>query len=479
MIGSRISLSTTLTFLLFLLLISSCKLNTAEELIEHKYPKQDGEVLENGKTPSLLFTRDMDRPSVESALSLQGTYGEIPGRWEWDGRRVSFDIYGKFTHGEKYYISLDGPVRDKRGEIHSMSFSFSFYAGSDSTEQVRVLSTQPKAGGDLSSPHSPITIEFSTTMKRDSLKEAVSLGPHVPYELKWSDEDTVCILTPTEKGWISSRIYSLSIAPSARSVEGKSAESTFEALFRTDFERGILEAPEISTVRIEWPAPFPLISSDLTTLEKGETFRISFSRAVERDSIESAFTLEPLRYGRLYWVDEKSFVFLPEEGEFFEEDLHYTIDISVTAEAEDGSRLSSPFTYTFDGAAPSPRPIALSGSLSDPPIALPHNSSIPVEAVGAAASSTFIWEFDAEVSSSTLKADLQRAVRISPLFPPDLSLPRIVSFLWSDDRTLVCQVEGIGDGAAGRTCYYRVHLPHAPSARTDEEENTVILEYVP
>ncbi len=440
--------------------LAACSLRMKRpELIERTVPQKAEEVLERDTHPSVTFSRRMERESVNRALSVSERRGELAGEWSWDGRTVEFSSYDRYEESTPYRLELSGTVRDARGAALRLSHSIPFFVSRGKRERVEILRMNPEDGSSLSSPFSPITLEFNTSMVPESLEHAVRVFPEAGVRISLDDSGKTCSIEPSPPGWLSGEIYRLSIYTSAVSTEGEHLRAASQAVYYADAAIQVLPPPAVSTVRIEPPPPFPEVSSSLEELHEGESFRLSFSRPVDKESIEFAFRISPFWAGSLYWIDSSACVFLPEPGESCTPGGTYRIHIDETARARDGGGMTEPFTAEFR-AVERPKPSTLDGLPEDGfPLSLPHEPPIRISPAGTLGSYTLSWGFDAPVASVEERKRLQEALRILPLFPPDIGYPEVVHLLWPDARTLVCQVEGLGAGARGRRCFYSVKIP--------------------
>lgn len=78
-----------------------------------------------------------------------------------------------------------------------------------------------------------------------------------------------------------------------------------------------------------------------------EPVEISFDRAMDRDSVERAFAIEPGASvdGTFDWPDDRTVRFMPNDG--FERGQRYRVRITETARSQDGQPLARPFELRF------------------------------------------------------------------------------------------------------------------------------------
>ncbi len=462
-----------------LVFASACSLDLhPPEIIEKTTPAEAGDILESGESPSIEFSRAMDEASLESVVRITSKEGEVPGIWRWEKGRGVFEKYGEYRPGRSYLLEASGLVTDRRGTSHPLSLSVPFYVEEGASGSVQIVSTDPQGGASLDSSMAPVSLTFSEPMEKASTEKALKVSPNIGFETLWDSGGRTCTLQPTGGGWAAPSTYSVSIDSSAVSLSGDRRCSFFEAHFYAASEPPPLGAPDITTVLLQWPPPFPETSEDLTSLEEDESFRMEFERIPDRNSIEYAFSISPFSAGYLYWSGERACVFIPDPGERFEPEREYRIQLTAEARSKGGGLLEEPFEHLFTGSTPPPRAVVLDGSSSGSlPVDLPHSSVLDFTPEGLLGSCTFIWKFDKEVTADKERIRMQDTLGLKPVFPPDIPYPRAVHFLWTAPDTLVSQFEGAGIEADGRSCYYSLTIPTLSSE--GEEEEALLLEYSP
>ncbi len=455
-------------------MIPSCRLDMRPtEIIERTVPAESRQVLEEEVRPAVLFSRMMDKESVERALHIVGPAGKLHGSWQWKERAVSFLPAVDFVPAAAYRMELRGEVLDYRGGSHYPRLLLPFYVQKRPGEEPAVLSIEPEGGSSIEDPLLPLTIRFSSSMDAESVASALLLSPETELTYRWNEDSSVCTISPLPPGWIGPASYELMIEESAKDTEGRKLAAAFRSIFFVSFSPADLPPPQFSTLRIEWPEPFAEADAGLSLIEEGESFAMSFSRPVNKESIEYAFSLEPFCPGELYWISDSLCVFLLDPGSVFEKGQSYLIGLSTEAAAADGGRLAEEVTAAFEAAA-GPRLLSVDGLPEDGfPLSPPFESPLGITPSGGLGSYSFIWHFDTPIENESEQTALQNSLRISPLFPYDLPYPTVVHQLWIDPSSLMSQIEGLGAGAAGRTCYYSLTLP----AAGDGEE--AVLEVLP
>ena len=237
------------------------------------------------------------------------------------------------------------------------------------------------------------------------------------------------------------------------SAGGLTLSETVEYVYLTDLAEGGENSVELTVVSIDMVQDFPPAVPQPEKLSLRETVEMGFSRPVDRDTIESFFSIDPYCPGSLIWKNDSTAVFLPDRD--FIPDTVYTLQIG-------GEFPFSPEDGSFTTAAEMPGVHSLQG---DPEDQFPENlqalpeDSILITPSGAQGAYTFFFTYDEEVPDTFIQQELQHRFRIAPLFPTDIPPPATVGYIWSGPASLVIQVNGIGTLHENRPCYYTLTLP--------------------
>jgi uncharacterized protein YfaS (alpha-2-macroglobulin family) len=72
---------------------------------------------------------------------------------------------------------------------------------------------------------------------------------------------------------------------------------------------------------------------------------IIFDRAMDRATVEAAFSVSPLLAGRFEWTDERTLYYYAVTG--WERDTEYRVSVSAVAAGQDGEPLAEPYAFVF------------------------------------------------------------------------------------------------------------------------------------
>ncbi len=180
-------------------------------------------------------------------------------------------------------------------------------------------------------PGAPLVLQFNQPMETVA-PQPLLFSPPVRGTFEWSDNNTVLTFTPDE-GFSTNRSYWVNLHASVKSRSGLEFASVQRWQIRTQ------NTPQISR----------RVPSGTTVTERQPSFALTFNRAMERDTVESAITIAPAVNYRLDWDDNTLNLVVVEPLAFGTE---YEFSIDETAVDQDGRYLARPYTWTVQLADP-------------------------------------------------------------------------------------------------------------------------------
>lgn len=201
------------------------------------------------------------------------------------------------------------------------------------TPTPKVTSTYPANNAATVSVMDGIWIEFDTPMDPKSTEEALSLNPPKTFETSWANGNTLLTLTLREDLEYDT-VYTLVLGTEAMSALGGHPEEAYKFFFTTE------EEPDTKP---------PLITSIIP--ESGETsiaidapIAVTFSEPMDKDSVESAFSIYPSVEGKLVWSDN-TMTFYPAVD--LDYGASYAIIIDAGAKDLAGNSLEQSYSWEF------------------------------------------------------------------------------------------------------------------------------------
>ncbi|HPB81567.1 MAG TPA: Ig-like domain-containing protein [Spirochaetota bacterium] len=246
-----------------------------------------------------------------------------------------------------------------------------------------------------------ICVSFSKEMDTIKTNEAFSLSSSsgtVTGYFKWSDNGTKLIFTPREP-LSDSLMYTISVSASAEDTEGNDLKEPLESVFYISND---LEAPSVMSHQpvctVTGGVPDPIIPVNATII-------ITFSEAMDPDTLYRGFTISPPAQGHYSWnVTRTAVTFDP----LYDLSPGTTYTVSLTSEITDmnSNPLPEQYTFSFTVGNDFTAPEIVSVIQDDTGLSLIEESSVS----GIERNGSFTLTFNEPVKRDTL----HDGVRISP-----------------------------------------------------------------
>jgi uncharacterized protein YfaS (alpha-2-macroglobulin family) len=334
-----------LVLLLCLFSLLSVQAQASAELLVASFYPSDGSLVPTNSRIVVIF----NRPVVP--LSLSSDQADLPdplqiepavaGRGEWVNTSIyQFTPEVAFAGGVTYTVAIPaGVLQAVDGSPLSAPFRASF-----NVQRPSIVSLSPQADEVNVSQRAQVIVRFSEPVDRtsaESLRVRAEGGSPVAGTLRWNEDSTELIFTPTERLALSTR-YTVSFEQPVRAAGGGEVQT--------------LGVPYTFTT-----VPLPSVLSTTpfdgqtgVSLEDfGSTLEIQFVSNMNEESIRRNLTIEPRP--RVAGLD----FFSPFRNAFFVSGLElaprtrYTVTLGADAEDAEGNKLGTPFTFSFEtGDAP-------------------------------------------------------------------------------------------------------------------------------
>ncbi len=279
----------------------------------------------------LTFNKVMEQHETEAAFSLTGNNEKIDGRFEWKEKTVIFKPDDTLKIGHQYRVRLETSACDSfRNHLETVYIS-RFQVGKDATPP-RIKRVTP-ADGSVHADLRQWSVTFSETMNTASAVGEISISPAVPFHLDWSSNRRELVVRLMD-GLESGHIYTLTLSGEFRDKAGNrlGKERSFAC------RHGELSPrPELRGVYAAGTVTDPFEDRFLAegaVVPATEGLAFAFDRPMNRDSVESALSIEPSISGRFHWqtgpAPYEIAVFTPDEPFFPGRQYHLRLDTSVT-----------------------------------------------------------------------------------------------------------------------------------------------------
>ena len=346
--------------------LGDIELSTVPDLIDSFYPDDRGEVVYDWRygriTVSILFTKPMDRESVEKAFSVDppvegifnwGNYTQAPVEGLFADKNgyntgATITTYSKVTSmtyafakkdsypDKEYIVRIDKTAKDTAGNFLRFPFQFSFKTVQSYSTQNGII-TDPVNGdidvSPLSYNYSGITVTFPRRMDKSSVELSTRVTPPMNTIFLWPDENILRIYTGGP--FLSDTTITVSIAKSAKDKDGIALGQNFSFSFRT------------SALNISSTSP----SNGQLFITPTSPITINFNNYVTLTSARSAISIVPavggsFKYGGYSPYEQmEQVVFTPTSS--MQTNTKYTVTISPTVTDMYGNNMKSSYSFSF------------------------------------------------------------------------------------------------------------------------------------
>ncbi len=342
-------------------------LSTVPDLVSEYYPEDMDEIVYSNRWQriniSILFTREMDRESVEAAFSTDpptegiffwGRYTQAPSpryyydyalaETAWD-KGATITTYSKITSvtyqmaqkdsypDTTYYVTLSTEAMDTSSTHLRFPLEFSF-----STVQSAIsyagIQTSPFHGDiDVSPMTNSFLITFPRRMDPATTEAAVSIKPSQEFFFLWPQKNVLKIYTGAPL--LADATYEITIAKTAEDLDGMTLGDDFTFSFSTASVSVTRTSPNNSEVYISPDAKITLW----------------FNTFMVKSSVESAFSISPSVSGSWRWGTEhnsdvkNALTFWPSSN--LRVNTKYTVTLGTQAKDLHGTSLRAPYSFTF------------------------------------------------------------------------------------------------------------------------------------
>ncbi len=339
-------IKTRLIFL-FALLAASCS-DFETLMVVGSNPANHERGVDTGFVARIEFNNDVQKDEIEKGFRLRCESGSISGGFQWiSDRQFLFTPRGGIKTGQRCTMEIPRAVHDINGNTMEEDFLSEFYTGADTVRPI-VSGSHPAKSVDgislLDAEPELITVDFSEPMDRLESEKAFFLSPHVDGYISWENNDMRMVFHPAGR-FEYARRYDITIRDTANDTAGNKLASQFTASFiiGNDFS-----LPEVIGIYDAASAPPIYWSRDLINENVSRKTGISaaFTRSMDRNSAENAFSLSPAVRGSFRWnAASTAMTFIPESD--LDSETVYTIRIAGSCFDANGMRLLEPYDLSI------------------------------------------------------------------------------------------------------------------------------------
>lgn len=339
--GTRHPLSRVL-LVMFLLVLSGIGLLQARGASSLSAPQviesvpQPGEELNRTQPITINFDQDMNRGSVEQSLTIsEGVQPDV--RWQDDRTLIINPPAEGWQRAKRYTIRINATAQSKAGVPIRDTVRLEL-STIGALEVTALLPTNNAADVD---DLAKITVTFNrpvvpltTTAEQDKLPSPIRVTPAIEGKGEWIST-SIYVFTPS-KGLTGGTEYTVTVPEGLTDVTGAVLEKGAITTFRTRF-------PYVLEI-------FPYTQYE-PRIVLDQPITITFSQAMDRASIESAFALIPEKSndkvsGVFVWKEgDKVVTFTP--SELLDYNTNYDLTFSSEAKSATGAVMVQPAPTRF------------------------------------------------------------------------------------------------------------------------------------
>jgi len=274
--------------------------------------------VDENRTIKIEFNNSVNKQDVEESFSLINPESTVQGSFNWiSSRKVEFIPDDPMSEKGRYVITMPRSIRDSDGNIMSEDYISEFYVGTDFTVPVVTSSNPPFTSSAISgiAVNQDIVINFSRSMNKSSVEENFSMSSSVSGYFRW--EEAVPGLSNSRLVYVLlsemdyGKLHTVKIYGDAEDGTGNKLGVDYIVNFITgdDFSppefTGFFDSLDTSA------DPYWNESSLNEGIGKDIKIAMTFSEAMDRKSVEDAFSMTPSVSGTFQWSDDQNVVFNP------------------------------------------------------------------------------------------------------------------------------------------------------------------------
>lgn len=333
-----------LFYLLFSAVFLSCDMNFDTLEVVSCSPENNLTGISPDSYIEIKFSAGVNRTDVEDNFSLTNSEGSLDGIFEWlSSGRFRYTPSSPLSRNGRYVIELPRSIRDKDGNNMESDFISEFYVGNDFTLPVVISSTPESASGAVTGipVDQDIIINFSKSMNRESVEREFMITPDVPGYFVWSENSHGHVnsrMTYTLTGEMEyGKFYTIKLSSSAEDSSGNSLHKDYIVNFMTgnDFTPPAVEGIYDCLI----PESLWSTSAPVHNISRQVIIGLTFSKVMDRQSVEKAFSITPAVMGIFEWSSDTSLSFRPSKP--LEPETKYQIYVESTAKDINLIKLSS------------------------------------------------------------------------------------------------------------------------------------------
>ena len=454
-----------LSALALVLLVSGCNLLAFPDASELRYhPSDRNQVLAHDDQPWVDFGFAVDRRSAEQLLSLRFLDQSVSGRLVWKGSRLLFVAEPQLVVGRRYQLHFSGTFQDRSGSSYRAATVIPFFFVSATETAPRVLETVPASGAGITADQA-VVVRFSKPMAVHQVERSLSPRPGPEFQGNWNEQQTELTLTPLT-GWRNGTTLNFTFSGETSDLNAIPMERALHLTYQVHDANARPEVSALESMVADFETEPPLAGPGVSLLQPGATLdaesaiRVTFTTAMDAETTQRAFTIQPNVAGSFYWPRSDVMVFVPAQR--YQTGIDYLLSLSTQAADRAGNRLQQEVSLIVGASIAQPQLLQLSlaevdgwslSSFSD------HSAHQLTPGLPPHYPYTLVLRFSHPFPGDRDKLALLDALSLTSLLPGSFANPYRAGYSWISDTLLSVTFHQLFVSTATRRNYLLLRVP--------------------
>lgn len=291
------------------------------------------------------FSRPVDMPAAEEAVSLASPEGPVAYDKRWDKQRLMLAPVEPLRPGTRYVLACRGTVSAPGGLVWETNTECSFHvATADKPPVLRSFSPDPDSSV---SGTEPVVLRFNAAINTTNPDRHITVLPDHPVTISARDQDHTLVITP-DRPWSGLTRYRWTVLETLEGASGVRVYRAYAGSFRTLEDTTAPEKPDLYSRPIDPPGGIRLPPESLMN---GYGLEFRFTEPVLPDSFTRKLAISPAVTTCIRQLDPAGFLVHPDDGTWTAGEA-YTITIDKGLEDLCGNKTTEAFIFTVTADIP-------------------------------------------------------------------------------------------------------------------------------
>jgi hypothetical protein len=301
-------------------------------VVDQLSPQPDATEIATNTVINIQFNRTMQPESVEQAFSLISENTEIiNGSFSWNNKNLVFSPFESLMPGITYLLSIGKTAADTDGNQLAEAFTARFTTVTPA--KTTITGTSPVDGTTNLSYDSPVILEFSQPINKDTFKFSITPPIEGSHNFTWENNDKK-LKIDFSAGFSSNTRYTFEVLSETLDSFNKPVSSK-----SITFTSEVYSAPRLLSLKPQNGSKNIAANADIVLL---------FDQSMNTESVLNALTITPTPIGDLArnWdSDQKQLTISPSTPLDFLQS--YSIIVNDQAKSLDGLSLLKTYESSF------------------------------------------------------------------------------------------------------------------------------------